>query len=243
MANEKHGINFRKYFSQLSIYLLFCDIMFGTSEDVISMFQEVQMGKRFHDMPYHTFSFWTNMTVVCPKCGKAGTVHFDKEHNFALFQCESCYTQRRTISGGKYAYEVTAQCTSNGKYFRASVPNNKIHGQKIRVKCPYCKEIVIGDVSKRHCVVFEDIRNAEDPYFHYPFYFRTSYRGKMIWALNREHLQYLIDYLSADIRTVQFDFYEIHKTMRSQSDMLPAFMKTAKNRDGIVKLLTKLQAK
>lgn len=64
-----------------------------------------------------------------------------------------------------------------------------------------------------------------------------------MWALNREHLQYLIDYLSADIRTVPFDFYERYGTMRSQSAMLPAFMKTAKNREGIVKLLIRMQGK
>ncbi len=204
------------------------------------------MPKRFHDVPYHTFSFWTNMTVVCPKCSKAGTVHLDKEHHIALFQCNSCYTERKTMLSRNNAFEVNAQCTSTGKYFRISIPNDKIHGQKARVKCPYCEEFVIGDVSytkKQQYVVFEDIRHAEDPYFHYPLYFQANYRGKTIWALNREHLQYLIDYLSADIRTVQSDFHETYKTMRSQSDMLPAFMKTAKNRDGIVKLLTKLQAK
>ena len=76
-----------------------------------------------------------------------------------------------------------------------------------------------------------------------PLYFQASFRGKTIWALNREHLQYLIGFLSADIRTVQPDHYKIYKTMRSQSDILPAFMKTAKNRDGIVKLLMKLQMK
>lgn len=203
------------------------------------------MVKRFSDIPFHTFSFWTTMTVVCPKCGKAGMVHFDKECNTAFFQCESCYMERKTMSGSA-AFEVTAICTSTGKYFRISMPGNKIRGQKIRVKCPYCEEFVIGsvsDIKKQHYVVFEDIRHAEDPYFHYPLYFQASYRGKTIWALNREHLQYLIDYLSADIRTVPFDFYETCKTMRSQSDILPAFMKKAKNREGIVKLLTKLQAK
>lgn len=51
----------------------------------------------------------------------------------------------------------------------------------------------------------------------------------------------LIDYLSADIRTVSPDFHETYQTMRSQSDRLPTFMKTAKNRDGIVKLFAKLQ--
>ena len=151
------------------------------------------MAKRFNDVPYHTFSSWTDMVVVCPKCGKAGTVHFDKEHNTAVFQCNSCYTKEETVQFRNY--------------------------------------------------VFEDTRYAEDPYFHYPLYFQASFRGKTIWALNREHLQYLIDYLSADLRTVQSDFHKKYKTMRSQSDMLPTFMKTAKNRDGIIKMLTKLQAK
>lgn len=204
------------------------------------------MAIRFYDLPYHTFSFWSDMVVVCPKCGKAGIVHFDRERNIALFQCKSCYIKKETIPGGTHAFEVTAQCTSTGKYFRISMPTNKIHGQKIRVKCPYCKESVIGNVSgtlNPPYVTFQNIQQAEDPYFHYPFYLQANYRGKIIWALNREHLQYLIDYLTADIRTVPPDFYKTYKTMRSQSDMLPTFMKTAKNRDGIVKLLTKLQAK
>lgn len=204
------------------------------------------MVKRFNDVKYHTFSFWTDTVVVCPECGKAGIVHFDKEHYTALFQCESCYIKKENVPCGNYVFEVTGQCTTTEKYFRMSIPDNKVHGQKIRVKCPYCEEFVIGNVSGKRSlkyIVFKGTRYAEDPFFHYPLYFQASFRGKRIWALNREHLQYLIDYLSADLRTVESDFHEKHNTMRTQSDMLPAFMKTAKNRDGIVKLLTKLQMK
>ena len=81
--------------------------------------------------------------------------------------------------------------------------------QKIKVKCSYCKETVLGnifDCRSQQQVVFFDICHAEDSYLHYPLYFQASFRGKTIWALNREHL---------------------YKTMRSQSDLLPAFMKTA----------------
>lgn len=200
------------------------------------------MANIFYDVPYHSFSFWTEMVVVCPACGKAGTVHFDKERDTAIFRCESCYTAKETVPYGNCGFEVNAQCTSTGKYFRIPMAGDKIHGQKIRVRCPFCEEFVVGDVSekKNQHIVFADVRNAEDPYFHYPLYFQASYRGKTIWALNREHLQYLIGYLSADIRAVQSDTCQ---TLRSQSDRLPTFMKTAKNRDGIVKLLTRLQGK
>ena len=204
------------------------------------------MVNRFNDVKFNTFSLWADMVVVCPKCEKAGIVHFVQEHHVAIFQCEACYTKKEIIPCGDYAFEVTAQCTSSGKYFRLSMPQNKIHGSKIRVKCPYCQEFVIGNVfdhrDQQH-IVLSDIRHAEDPFFHYPLYFQASFRGKTIWALNREHLQYMIDFLSADIRTVQPDYYKIYKTMRSQSDILQAFMKSAKNRDEIVKILMKLQMK
>lgn len=198
------------------------------------------MVKRFYDIPYHAFSLFTDMVVICPECGKAGNVHFDKESYTAIFRCESCFAKKETVPCGSSGFEATAQCTSTGRYFRTPIPTSKIHGQKIRVKCPFCKEFVVGDVSDKRQIVFSDIRHAEDPFFHYPLYFKASFRGKTVWALNREHLQYLIDYLSADIRTVSCDTGQI---LRFQSDRLPTFMKTAKNREGIVKLLTKLQVK
>lgn len=76
---------------------------------------------RFNDVPYHTFSFLSDMIVVCPKCSKAGVVRFDRKKNIALFQCESCYTKKETVPGGNYAFEVTAQCTTTGKYFQISI--------------------------------------------------------------------------------------------------------------------------
>ena len=64
----------------------------------------------------------------------------------------------------------------------------------------------------------------------------TSFQGKPVWALNREHLAYLIDYLSADQREKPLGI-----PRKTQADHLPTFMKTAKNRERIVKLLKKMQ--
>ncbi|EOS49122.1 hypothetical protein C809_01715 [Lachnospiraceae bacterium MD335] len=183
--------------------------------------------------------FWKDMMVICPHCGSAGTVHFDREKNIALFQCDSCYAKQETVSCGVDNVEINAQCTLTGRFFRNIIPKHKVHGQKVKVKCPYCGELIAGDVVKdmnEQKIIFQNVRNAEDPYFHYPLYFQAQYRGKVIWALNREHLQYLITYLSADIRTAS-------EALEYQFSKLPTFMKTAKNRDGIVKLLMKLQEK
>ena len=49
-------------------------------------------------------------------------------------------------------------------------------------------------------------------------------------------ISYLIDYLSADLREKP-----LGRAKKTQADHLPTFMKTAKNRERIVKLLKKLQ--
>ena len=67
----------------------------------------------------------------------------------------------------------------------------------------------------------------------------ANFKGKTVWALNHDHLVYLIEYLSADLREKPFDA----NTMRTEADRLPYFMKSAKNREGIVKCLKKMLEK
>ena len=80
--------------------------------------------------------------------------------------------------------------------------------------------------------------DGREPYFGLELWFLTSFQGKPVWALNREHLAYMIGYLSADLREKPMG-----RAKMTQADHLPTFMKTAKNRERIVKLLKKLQEK
>ncbi|MCL2855821.1 MAG: hypothetical protein FWE21_09430 [Defluviitaleaceae bacterium] len=68
----------------------------------------------------------------------------------------------------------------------------------------------------------------------YKLYFITSHKGKLIWAYNRMHLQYLFDYITADIR--QKPDYD----NKGMAYHLPKYMHLAKNRDGIAKALRKM---
>ena len=83
-----------------------------------------------------------------------------------------------------------------------------------------------------------EIEHGREPYFGLELWFLTFFQGKPVWALNREHLEYLIKYLSVNLRLKPYNI-----TGMSQSDHLPTFMKTAKNRERIVKLLKKMQGK
>ena len=114
----------------------------------------------------------------------------------------------------------------------------KQHFPVLHVACPYCGATMPGKVHKT-AEAFSygaEIQGGKDPWFGLELWFLTSFQGKPVWALNREHLAYLIGYLSADLREKPSG-----RQKKTQADHLPTFMKTAKNRARIVKLLKKLQ--
>jgi hypothetical protein len=90
-------------------------------------------------------------------------------------------------------------------------------------------------ISLKYQLEYDEIKNGIEPYFGFPLYYQTSFDEKAVWAYNRNHLVYLIEYIEAEIRET---------TRRSQSDKasyyLPKFMTLAKNRNQIVKLLKRL---
>jgi hypothetical protein len=137
-----------------------------------------------------------------------------------------------------YRYDVHNQCKNCGRYYRVDIEDTaKQHFSVLHVACPYCGAIMSGEVHKtaEAFSYIADIQNGREPYFGLELWFLTSFQGKPVWALNREHLAYLIDYLSADLREKPPG-----RAKKTQADHLPTFMKTAKNRERIVKLLKKM---
>ena len=175
--------------------------------------------KRIKDEAYFTHSvysaFTTGIQVKCPKCHGMGIVTAD-EGSAYFNQCKNC-----------------------GRYYRVDIEETaKQHFSALHVKCPYCGTMMSGEVHKtvEAFSYAAEINKGKEPWFGLELWFLTSFQGKPIWAINREHLTYLIDYLSADMREKPMG-----RGKKTQSDHLPTFMKTAKNRERIVKLLEKMQ--
>jgi len=88
-----------------------------------------------------------------------------------------------------------------------------------------------------HCC--SEIENGYEPFFGLELWFLSTFQGKPVWALNRKHLAYLIDFLSAGFREKSAGYLP----MKTQAEHLPTFMKTAKNRERIIRLLKDMQNK
>lgn len=198
--------------------------------------------KRFIDEKYSTYTPYTviktGIDVKCPKCGKRGIV--SKQEGIYQFSCTVC-TKTMTKERIQYSYDVHNHCENCGRYYRVDI---KEETQKnypaLHVACPYCGHVMQGKVQKTkkgYCGCYEQIENGYESIFGLELWFLSFFDSKPVWALNREHLSYLIEYLSAELRESPNPLKE---GMRTQADHLPTFIKLGKNRDKIVKLLKEM---
>ena len=126
-----------------------------------------------------------------------------------LWQINRIYKEQGYISSLvkeiKYFYIEQPEGYSVGKPVELAQDiedGEKQHFSVLHVACPYCGTTMSGEVHKT-AEAFSytaEIQDGREPYFGLELWFLTSFQGKPVWALNREHLAYLIDYLSADLR-------------------------------------------
>ena len=91
------------------------------------------------------------------------------------------------------------------------------------------------------------VRGVYDGYFGLPLWLQTPCCGKILWAYNREHLDFLESYVKAGLReSFPLKVYEIGRVMwrnKSLASRLPTWMKRAKNRDEVLRGIERLRRK
>ncbi len=198
---------------------------------------------RFRDvMPiYNQYGILTlrneEILVRCPKCGGCASFKKNPENGSYLLRCQDCHL---TQSWNGLYQKATAEgcCTACGRWFRLSLNLGQNGYHFVKVKCPACGKEQIAPMVQKNQQAFVD------PFCGLELYLKSSYRGKPVWAYNREHLAYLIHYIRAGLREkpqylASDGLYYFVNSGMSQS--LPKFMKLSKNREGLLKVLLKLQ--
>ncbi|SDX65961.1 hypothetical protein SAMN05421504_103399 [Amycolatopsis xylanica] len=99
-----------------------------------------------------------------------------------------------------------------------------------RLTCPSCSYVKAG----RGNTLWG---GPVDPHFHQPLWWQADFRGHTLWAFNRRHLTLLENYVAADLRE-RGPIAGRNMTMVAK---LPAWLKSAKNRDGILRTIAKMR--
>jgi len=211
----------------------------------------VDIGRKYRiNSPYYTelstgnyvkYSDGSPACVVCPACSKMGIVTnvVTADKNSYQFKCHSC-VKRTEVPRYKSGYVIKAKCEPCASYFRMTVEENLKQFKVLRVKCPRCNVLADSATVRKlrpvridYC---QEVIRGKEWYTGYPLYFLDYLDGEPIWALNREHLEYLINYIEADLRVERWGKY-------GQSWGIPKFMKLAKNRSRVLKILKRLRDK
>lgn len=207
--------------------------------------------KRFVDKPYYSFTIYSYaglvIDVVCPRCQGHACVTTQREKGepiIATLQCKACL-HKAVRDTRYYDYTVHNFCPHCDYHYRVEIDNpTEQHRSVLNVRCPRCGTVQQGRVKKTPSSYYDVFsrdtgKMGKDPCFGLRLWYLSDYAGQLVWALNREHLNYIINYVSAHLRQKPLPLLY----GKTQSDHLPTFMKTSKNRAGILKVLRRLQEK
>ena len=110
----------------------------------------------------------------------------------------------------------------------------------VRAVCGHCNFQQSVSNSRRAFAWYDE--NPTDGYFGYDLFLQTACVGKSLWAFNLRHLRLLEEYVGAQLRerTSDPDYGWRNSSLTSR---LPKWLKSAKNRDAVLKGIHKLNNK
>jgi transcription elongation factor Elf1 len=188
--------------------------------------------KKIYKQEY--FNYHESVLVVCPGCGEDAVVKNEHNYKKATLECQHCGLKKNGIDLVVYKAFVKFNCSFCGHPICYEQGNLKEKPKKVTVTCDECNspfqvqpktEKYLNSSVKEEGLMHEKV-------FGCPYYFQEDFKGKLFWARNREHLLEMENYISSDLRT------RLPYRMR-MVEKLPTFIKEAKNREAILKILQK----
>ena len=127
----------------------------------------------------------------------------------------------------------------------------------ILIRCPHCQQAALirstsyssadrkwtSDCFCANCVKAWQFHpggyavNDSHPYRYLPLWLQTNCCGEVLWAFNREHLEFLEEYVSQTLRK------RPHNFNGSLQSRLPKWILSAKNRQAVLRGIKRLKVK
>ncbi len=188
--------------------------------------------KKIYQQKY--FNYHDNIFVVCPDCGEDAVVKNEHSCKQATLECRHCNLKKNGHDLMVYKVFVNINCPMCAHPIRYEQGNLKEKPKTVLVKCDGCDaSFQIKPKTEKYLNSFTKQEGLiHDRIFGCPYYFQEDFKNKLFWAKNREHLLEMENYVSSDLRT------RLPYRMR-MVERLPTFIKEAKNREAILKILQK----
>lgn len=185
------------------------------------------------------YRYPTYYLVECPKCKHEAKVTLGDRYPSELelgIECPNCMYIAEYKDFILYKATVRRRCPDCGKEISYEQENLKEPVKDVTIKCSSCSFEAEYKPNIEQYILKPDLNGLKgDPIFGYLLWLQTEVKGNLFWAYNREHLEEIKIFVDADLRERQSAY---RKTMTAR---LPEFIKTAKNRQDILKAISVLQ--
>lgn len=195
---------------------------------------------RFKDENYTLNNFQNEIFVECPKCSKRAIIRKETPYSYfseRILSCPNCHYSQK---GRKKTFrvELKCNCSNCSEEIELLIPNVIEKKEKIAIKCKKCG--ITQDYEPRNIAqewVYTENGKATDDYFGLPLWITSNFKENIFWAYNYEHLNYLKNYISAEIRESN------NRTHWTMIEKLPVWMSSSKNREKLLKIIKELEVK
>lgn len=199
--------------------------------------------ERFQDENKWLGNFYNEIFVKCPKCESRAIVKSISKKNCECgkcitmtFECKHCFCKMDEPIYQYVAYgkEYCNNCFEKFEYKSQPLKEKPL---MYKTKCPNCnfqeewktKAYRVRKESK------QDDGLVKECWYNLPLWFQKEVGDNIFWAYNQDHIDYLERYIQADLR-------ERNSKVNYSSSLvarLPQFVKAAKNREKLLKILRK----
>lgn len=127
---------------------------------------------------------------------------------------------------------ICPKCKGMAKVIPLEIKSNKLNSQLFAPRKLVCLNCVFRDTWNAHQII---TGSNVDWYFRLPLWLQISCCNELLWAYNFKHLEIIEQYVSAKLRERN------KKGRNSFLSKLPKWLKSAKNREEILKAIGKLR--
>ncbi|MBK6573744.1 MAG: hypothetical protein IPG21_14940 [Saprospiraceae bacterium] len=196
--------------------------------------------ERYESEPIRLYDLMNEFAVHCPRCQGRANVSVPQLFDFknGVLKCTACHFSEKAKDRIRYKVSSKAKCRQCLEWLIIDIAERKSIPKYVNVTCEACNTVNRISENWESYQLKYHASGTIDPVFGLPLWYAGSVKGELIWAYNQKHLTEIENYVRATLRERTTDRFKM-----TMVEKLPDFIKSAKNREEVLKTLEKMQNK
>ena len=199
-----------------------------------------KLNHRYEGDPKRMYDFMNEFDVHCPKCDDEAiiTVPLYFKYAEAELKCKHCFFSEKAKSRERYRATSKARCKECREFLVINIEERKEIPAYVNIVCEHCRTVNKVQENWESYLMKYSEEGIIDPAFGLPLWYQENVKDEILWAFNKAHLKEIKNYVAAELRERTTDRFKM-----TMVEKLPNFIKSAKNREEVLKAIEKMESK